>query len=175
MGNLASSCQGRAQMHMHDGLTRSIGKSSYACLAAITGALAVLLLAGVGPASAERPNIMWMAGGDSTVNSVAYSPDGQMLASGSTDYTVKLWRLADGVLLRDAEWAHLGGAFGCFFQRTVGTLASGGGYPDNTVKLWRASDGALLRTLTGHTSYVYSVAFSPDGQTVVSGRHGPNR
>jgi WD40 repeat protein len=37
-----------------------------------------------------------------------------------------------------------------------------------TVKLWRVSDGSRLRTLEGLTNYVYSVAFSPDGQIVAA-------
>ena len=40
---------------------------------------------------------------------------------------------------------------------------------DNTIRLWDASTGAHIRTFTGHTSYVNSVAFSPDGRTIVSG------
>jgi len=38
-----------------------------------------------------------------------------------------------------------------------------------TIRVWRVSDGALVRTLTGHTGFVYSVAFSPDGNLLVSG------
>src|SRR4051812_34479311 len=54
-------------------------------------------------ASAQtRPNINWMAGGHvGLVRSVAYSPDGQILASGSwTERTIKLWRVSDGMLVR---------------------------------------------------------------------------
>ena len=47
------------------------------------------------------------------------------------------------------------------------TLASGA--TDNTVRLWRVSDGALLRTLEGHTFWVWSAAFSPDGRLLSSG------
>jgi len=46
-------------------------------------------------------------------------------------------------------------------------LASGAA--DNTVRLWRAADGALLRTLEGHTFWVWSAAFSPDGRLLSSG------
>jgi WD40 repeat protein len=45
-------------------------------------------------------------------------------------------------------------------------LASGSA--DKTIKLWRESDGALQNTLTGHTSSVRSVAFSPDGAELAS-------
>src|SRR5262249_47382318 len=40
---------------------------------------------------------------------------------------------------------------------------------DNTLKLWDAASGALLRTFKGHSSWVRSVAFSPDGGRVLSG------
>ncbi|MCK5805554.1 MAG: PKD domain-containing protein, partial [Lentisphaeria bacterium] len=48
------------------------------------------------------------------------------------------------------------------------TIASGG-TDDDSIKLWNAQTGTLLRTLAGHTHYVYSVAFSPDGTTIASG------
>jgi WD40 repeat protein len=56
------------------------------------------------PAFAERPDIVWMAGGHAGgVDSVAFSPDGSMIASGSGDKTIKLWRVSDGKLLRTLE------------------------------------------------------------------------
>src|ERR1700694_689244 len=50
--------------------------------------------------SQGRPDIIWAKAGDSgSVNSVAYSPDGQLLVSGSSDRTIKLWR-RDGTFIR---------------------------------------------------------------------------
>jgi WD40 repeat protein len=43
------------------------------------------------------------------------------------------------------------------------------GHYDKTVKLWDIATGKELRTLTGHTAWVGSVAFSPDGHTALSG------
>jgi WD40 repeat protein len=43
------------------------------------------------------------------------------------------------------------------------------GKSDNTLKLWDAASGRELRTLSGHTNWVLSAAFSPDGRTLASG------
>jgi WD40 repeat protein len=49
----------------------------------------------------ERPDIVWIRGGHTEyVDSVSFSPDGRLLASGSGDKTIKLWRVADGALLQ---------------------------------------------------------------------------
>ena len=104
----------------------------------------------------------------SKVLSVAFSPDGQTLASGSDDKTVRLWRVADGALLRSLP-EHTGIVWSVAFSPDGQTLASGSS--DKTVRLWQVADGAPLRSLTAHTSFVSSVAFSPDGQTLASGSH----
>jgi WD40 repeat protein len=48
-------------------------------------------------------------------------------------------------------------------------LAGAEAYPHQTIKLWDAQAGALKRTLTGHSNLVWSLAFSLDGKTLVSG------
>jgi WD40 repeat protein len=96
------------------------------------------------------------------VRGVAFSPDGATLASGSGD--VRLWRVADGRLLRTLEAR--GGVVSVAFSPDGATLASGSF--DSPVQLWRVADGRLLRTLEGHTGPVWSLAFSPDGATLAS-------
>ena len=93
------------------------------------------------------------------VCSVVFSPNGQTLASGLVDNTVRLWRVSDGTLLSTLK-GHTSYVLSVAFSPDGQTLASGSG--DYTVLLWRAADGALLRTLEGHTNWVLSVAFSPD-------------
>jgi WD40 repeat protein len=104
-----------------------------------------------------------------SVSSVAFSPDGRLLASaGSFDHTIKLWDVATGSLVRTL--------FGSTYDvRSVAfspdgrLLASGSGSGNNTVKLWEVASGSLVRTLTGHTDDVNSVAFSRDGKLLASG------
>ena len=98
------------------------------------------------------------------VNSVAFSPDGQTIASGSHDKTVKLWS-RDGKLLNTFK-RHDEYVSSVMFSPDGQTIASGS--RDKTVKLW-SRDGKLLNTLKGHDSEVSSVVFSPDGQTIASG------
>eukprot|EP01047_Picozoa_sp_COSAG01_P057432 COSAG01_NODE_6638_length_3567_cov_62.489908_1_plen_333_part_10 len=100
-----------------------------------------------------------LTGHTSNVLSVAYSPDGATLASGSKDQTIKLWRAADGTLLQTLT-GHTDYVLSVAYSPNGATLASGS--EDQTIKLWRAADGTLLQTLTGHTNWVWSVAYSPD-------------
>jgi len=67
------------------------------------------------------------------VLSVAFSPDGQTLASGSDDTTVRLWQVSDGTLLRTLE-GHTDTVLSVAFSPDGQTLASGSW--DRTVRLW---------------------------------------
>jgi hypothetical protein len=99
-----------------------------------------------------RPDIVWMRGGHSgPVHSVAFSPDGSLIASasGSWDRTIKLWRVSDGALVRTLT-GHTGDVY-CVAFSPDGSLIASSGSMGSTIKLWRVSDGALVRTLTGHT------------------------
>ena len=102
----------------------------------------------------------------SDVNSVAFSPDGKTLATGSRDATVKLWNVSDGRELRTLL-AHQDSVSSVAFSPDGKTLATGSW--DNTVKVWNVSDGRELRTLLAHQDSVSSVAFSPDGKTLATG------
>lgn len=95
---------------------------------------------------------------------LAFSPDGQTLATSSVDHSVKLWRVTDGKLVRTL--AHPEGVTSVAFSKD-GLLLVSGSY-DGIVRLWRVSDGSLVRTFRGHAGTVWSVAISPDGQTVAS-------
>ncbi|HKR12794.1 MAG TPA: WD40 repeat domain-containing protein [Pyrinomonadaceae bacterium] len=111
--------------------------------------------------------------------SVAFSPDGQTLASGGAEGEVRTWRVADGTLLHtfllnkhvttvsfsvDGKLLAAGSSETIGFVRPEDTSMG-----ENPIALWQLSDNKLLTTLPGHKHGVLRLAFSPDGQTLVSG------
>ncbi|KAK3360107.1 HET-R [Lasiosphaeria hispida] len=100
------------------------------------------------------------------VQSVAFSPDGQRLASGSRDETIKIWDPASGQCLQTLQ-GHRGSVRSVAFSPDGQRLASGS--DDETIKIWDPASGQCLQTLQGHRDSVQSVAFSPDGQRLASG------
>ena len=100
------------------------------------------------------------------VFSVSFSPDGQTIASGSSDNTIRLWDVVAGEHKKTLK-GHTGDVFSVSFSPDGQTIASGSS--DNTIRLWDAVAGEHKKTLKGHTDWVRSVSFSPDGQTIASG------
>jgi WD40 repeat protein/serine/threonine protein kinase len=99
------------------------------------------------------------------VLSMAFSPDGQTLVSGSQHGTVRLMDVGSGELLHFLI-GHTDPVWSVAFSPDGQTIASGS--HDNSVKLWDVDSGTLLHSLDGHANWVTSVAFSPDGQTIAS-------
>jgi WD40 repeat protein len=100
------------------------------------------------------------------VFSLAITPDGQTLVSGSGDNTIRIWQLSTGREIYTIT-KHLGYVYSLVISPDGQTLISGSA--DKTIKIWQLSTGQLIRTLTGHLGYVHSLAISPDGETLVSG------
>ncbi|MEO0406838.1 MAG: BTAD domain-containing putative transcriptional regulator [Cyanobacteria bacterium P01_A01_bin.135] len=98
--------------------------------------------------------------------SIAYSPDGKLLAMGENNYNIRLWRTTDGQPLMTLQ-GHENWVWSIAFSPDGKTLVSGG--VDYTVRLWEVASGQCLHVLQGHSSVVWGVAFGPDGQTVASG------
>ena len=99
------------------------------------------------------------------VRGVAFRPDGRLLASSSSDTTVRLWDPATGEHRRTLT-GHTKAVHDVAFSPDGRLLASSS--DDTTVRLWDPATGEHRRTLTGHTKAVHDVAFSPDGRLLAS-------
>jgi WD40 repeat protein len=105
---------------------------------------------------------------NTSVTSVAFSPNGNVLTSGSADGAVTLWEAQTGTLLQTLGRS-TGAVSSVAFSPDGATIA--GGSADATVRLWDARTGVLQQTLRTRSPYhaVLSIAFSPDGKTLVGG------
>jgi WD40 repeat protein len=113
------------------------------------------------------------------VHSVALSPDGKTVASGSFDSNVKVWNAETGRQIYNLNgpanspiglvksWFNDKIVYTVAFSPDGKTLASGG--EKQPVQLWNLSNGTERMSLTGHSAQVYTVVFSPDGKTLASG------
>ncbi|KNZ78084.1 hypothetical protein J132_02274 [Termitomyces sp. J132] len=103
------------------------------------------------------------------VISVAFSPDGTHIVSGSLDNTIHVWNSSSGAELLQMT-GHTGSVSSVAFSPNGTHIVSGSW--DNTICIWDSSTGAELLQLAGHTGPINSVAFSPDGTHIISGSQG---
>jgi WD40 repeat protein len=104
-----------------------------------------------------------LSGHQAAVLRVDWSHDGEILATGSVDGMIKLWK-NDGTLLTSFQ-GHDAIIRDVAFSPDDSVFVSASG--DKTIKLW-SREGKLLRTVKGHQAEVWGVAFSPDGSLIAS-------
>jgi predicted NACHT family NTPase len=118
------------------------------------------------PARSSSQECRRLDGHTDWVKTVAFTPDGRYLLSGSWDQSVRLWEVASGKEVRCFA-THESGMH-CVAFSPDGCLALSGNW-DNSLRLWDVRTGKEKLCFTGHTGMVNSIAFSPDGRRAVSG------
>ena len=108
-----------------------------------------------------------LSGHESWVASVAFSPNGKLIVSGSSqDHSIRLWNVETGECI-DTLSGHESWVTHVVFSPD-GKLIASGSY-DKTIRIWDVETGECIDTLSGHEDWVKSIAFSPDGRRIVSG------
>lgn len=139
----------------------------------------------VAGAGADRTIVLWSAktasgtgemeaaltGHEKTVRALAFSPDGDLLASGSDDGRMRLWDAADGLLQRDFK-GHAMPVLAVGFSADGKTVASGS--EDGLIQPWDTQTGARREQLQMNRpgDGVAALAFAPVGDAVAAGGDG---
>ncbi|WP_411115464.1 hypothetical protein [Streptomyces sp. 029-5] len=125
--------------------------------------------------SGNTPLSKQLKGHTERVSSVAFSPDGRTLATGSGDATIRLWDTSDPRSPRALGRPLTGytkAVMSVAFSPDGRTLATAGDDRDRWVRLWDVSDPSdpepVGQPLTGHDAVISGVAFSPDGDLLAS-------
>ncbi len=137
----------------------------------VTVASIIIMMASTGFAKEDIQFVFKGHTGGAT--SVAFSPNGRLLAVGCNDGSAKLWDTATGKELR--QWqAHDGTYCRVAFSPDGKTIATGAGTKftgesDLKIRLWDARSGKEIGSLAGHQGGINAIAFSPNGKLLLSG------
>ena len=112
--------------------------------------------------------LTWLDDHEAAVNAVAFLPGGKQVLTAGDDYTVRLWDLDTGELLRAME-GHTGKIMSLKVSGDGRMVASSGW--DGRVGLWDLTATAPPRWLAGHKSSVNDAVFTADGTQIYSASH----
>ncbi|HEX7297321.1 MAG TPA: WD40 repeat domain-containing protein, partial [Pyrinomonadaceae bacterium] len=133
-----------------------------------------------------KPELVIQSSHTKPINAIVFSPDGNWLASGANDDTIKIWDIATGHVLRtlyghssnvnalavspDGKFL-ASGSGDMTSKREIPTFKRGGivgGARDNTIRIWEVQTGREIKKLRGHELPIGAVAFGADGRTLTS-------
>ena len=102
------------------------------------------------------------------MRSVAYSPDGRHITSGSDDRTIRIWDAETGTPVGNPLKEHTNWVLSVAYSPDGRYIISGSS--DFTIRIWDAETSTVVgNPIEGHTGAVLSVAYSPDGRHIISG------
>lgn len=137
-------------------------------LFALVAAASALIIVVAGAYAVYRvhsdPLVRTLTGHGAEADSVSFSPDGKLIASGGNDAAIDIWTTGDGQLQPPAISGFMGRA--APFSPDGKAIAGGS---DNNVKIWDVASRRVLHTYSGPTDKVLSVAFSHDGKWLAAG------
>lgn len=114
---------------------------------------------------ATRQALKTFEGPDSQLLSLAFSPDGKILAGGSVSGTIKLWEVATG---KEMQTLNGNGPIPAITFSPDGKILASG-EEDGSIRFWEVATGEELNAFRAHKHPVLTVAFSPDGKLLASG------
>ena len=133
----------------------------------VTGCYTELILSN----ALDGGEIRELTGGSEKITSVAFSPHGGQIATGSSDNTAALWDVPTGKVLRRFKGHGRGflesGVTSVAFCPDGNQLVTGG--QDSTARLWDIDTGTEIRKFAGHSDAVTSLAISSDGKDLLTG------
>jgi WD40 repeat protein len=107
-----------------------------------------------------------LQGHTDVIDALAFAPDGRRLASGSADWTARIWDVGSG-RCEQVLRGHTAPVFGVAFSPDGRRLATASW--DRTGRIWSVETGQSEAVLRGHAKEVHCVAWRPDGQVVATG------
>ncbi|MEB3831764.1 WD40 repeat domain-containing protein [Phormidium sp. CCY1219] len=125
------------------------------------------------PGSRKQTPLTTLEGHEGAITTLAISGDGQTLVSGSSDKTIKIWKLdrSSGVPRMESEPITLVGHENAVRSVAIspdGEIVASGSL-DKTIKIWNLKTGKLMYELPEDSATVLSVSISPDGELLASG------
>lgn len=100
------------------------------------------------------------------INTIAWSPNNNILATPSDENTIRLWDAKRGTFLRTLK-GHLKAVLSVTWSPDGHNIASCSA--DQTIRIWETDTGQSIQTLKGHSNRIRSITWSPDGQYLASG------